>query len=71
MPKQSTKAQRDIAVIANRSIDALDSDQRATADARLRMTLLVDQYEVSAGSRTAAIKLVSEMSRVHCCRGWL
>lgn len=63
MPKQSTKAQRDIAVIANRSIDTLDSDQRATADARLRMTLLVDQYEVSAGSRTAAIKLVSEMSR--------
>ncbi|MGP4734342.1 MULTISPECIES: Mu transposase C-terminal domain-containing protein [unclassified Psychrobacter] len=63
MPKQSTKAQRDIAMIANRSIDTLDSDQRATADARLRMTLLVDQYEVSAGSRTAAIKLVSEMSR--------
>ncbi len=63
MPKQSTKAQRDIAVIANRSIDTLDSDQRATADARLRMTLLVDQYEVSAGNRTAAIKLVSEMSR--------
>lgn len=63
MPKQSPKAQRDIAVISNRNIDTLDSDQRATADARLRMTLLVGQYEASAGGRTAAIKLVSEMSR--------
>lgn len=63
MPKQSPKAQRDIAVIANRNIDVLDDAQRATADARLRMTLLVDQYEASAGSHTAAIKLVSEMSR--------
>lgn len=63
MPKQSPKAQRDIAVMSNRNIDTLDSDQRATADARLRMTLLVGQYEASAGNRTAAIKLVSEMSR--------
>lgn len=63
MPKQSPKAQRDIAVIANRNIDTLTSDQRATADARLRMTLLVGQYEASAGSRTAAIKAVSDMSR--------
>lgn len=63
VPKQSPKAQRDIAVMSNRNIDALDSEQRATADARLRMTLLVSQYEASAGSRTAAIKLVSEMSR--------
>ena len=63
MPKQSPKAQRDIAVMSNRNIDTLDSDQRATADARLRMTLLVGQYEASAGGRTAAIKLVSEMSR--------
>lgn len=63
MPKQSPKAQRDIAVMSNRNIDALDSEQRATADARLRMTLLVGQYEASTGGRTAAIKLVSEMSR--------
>lgn len=63
VPKQSPKAQRDIAVMSNRNIDTLDSEQRATADARLRMTLLVSQYEASAGSRTAAIKLVSEMSR--------
>ena len=63
MPRQSPKAQRDIAVMSNRNIDTLDSEQRATADARVHMTLLVGQYEASAGSRTAAIKLVSEMSR--------
>ena len=63
MPKQSTAAARQVAVIANRNIDTLDSKQRATADARLRMVLLVGQYEASAGSRTKAIKLVSEMSR--------
>lgn len=63
MPRQSPKAQRDIAVMSNRNIDTLDSEQRATADARVHMTLLVGQYEASTGSRTAAIKLVSEMSR--------
>ena len=63
MPKQSPKAQRDIAVISNRNIDTLDSDQRATADARLMMTLLVAKYEASTGSRTKAMKLVSAMSR--------
>ena len=59
MPRQSPKAQRDIAVMSNRNIDTLDSEQRATADARVHMTLLVGQYEASTGSRTAAIKLVS------------
>lgn len=63
MPKQSPDAARQVAVIANRNIDTLDTEQRATADARLRMTLLVGQYEASTGGRTAAIKLVSEMSR--------
>ncbi|MGP4950738.1 Mu transposase C-terminal domain-containing protein [Psychrobacter sp. T6-1] len=63
MPKQSPKAQRDIAIIANRNIDTLDTVQRATADARLLMTLLVSKYEASTGSRTKAINLVSSMSR--------
>ena len=63
MPKQTTGAERQVAVIANRDLSKLDDAQRATADARLQLTLLVGQYEVSAGSRTAAIKLVSEMSR--------
>ena len=62
MPKQSTTAARQVAVIANRNIDMLDSAQRATADARLLLTLLVSQYEASTGSRTKAIALVSQMS---------
>lgn len=63
MPKQSADAERQVMVIANRDLSQLDAAQRATADARLLMTLLVGQYEASAGSRTAAVKLVSEMSR--------
>ena len=51
----SPKAGRGVAVIANRSIDTLDSDQRATADARLMMTLLVAKYVASTGSRTKAM----------------
>ena len=49
--------------IRQRDLNKLTDVQRATADARLRMALLVEQYEADLGSRTKAIKLVSQLSR--------
>lgn len=63
MPKQSTDAARQVAIIANRDISKLDDTQRATADARLRMTLLVGQYEAALGSRNKALDEVVALSR--------
>lgn len=63
VPKQSTDAARQVAVIANRDLQSLDDAQRATADARIQMTLLVGQYEASLGSRNRALDVVVAMSR--------
>ena len=63
MPKQSTDAARQVATIANRDLQSLDDAQRATADARLRMTLLVGQYEAALGSRNKALDEVVALSR--------
>lgn len=63
MPKQSTDAARQVAIIANRDISKLDDAQRATADARLLMTLLVGQYQASLGSRNKALDAVVALSR--------
>ena len=62
MPKQSHVAGQ-IAIIANRDISKLDDAQRATADARLLMTLLVGQYQASLGSRNKALDAVVALSR--------
>lgn len=59
-PKASE--QREL-VIAERDLRELTHTQRETADARLRMALLVAQYEAKCGSRTKAIKIVSQLSR--------
>ena len=63
MPKQSTDATRQVALIANRDLSKLDDAQRATADARLQMTLLVGQYQASLGSRNKALDAVVALSR--------
>lgn len=63
MPKQSADAGRQVAVIANRDLQSLDDAQRATADARILMTLLVGQYEAGLGSRNKALDAVVAMSR--------
>lgn len=63
MPKQSTDTARQVAVIANRDLQTLDDAQRATADARIQMTLLVGQYEASLGSRNKALDAIVAMSR--------
>ncbi len=63
MPSQSASAGRQVAVIANRDISQLDDVQRAIADARIQMTLLVGQYEASLGSRNKALDAVVVMSR--------
>ena len=63
MPKQSTDAARQVAIIANRDISKLDDAQRATADARLLMTLLVGQYQATLGSRNKALDAVVALSR--------
>lgn len=63
MPKKSTDATRQVALIANRDLSKLDDAQRATADARLQMTLLVGQYQASLGSRNKALDAVVALSR--------
>lgn len=63
VPKQSSDAARQVAVIANRDLSKLDNAQRATADARIQITLLVGQYEASLGSRNKALDAVVAMSR--------
>lgn len=63
MPKQSTDATRQVALISNRDLSKLDDSQRATADARLQMTLLVGQYQASLGSRNKALDAVVALSR--------
>ncbi|MGP5041102.1 Mu transposase C-terminal domain-containing protein [Psychrobacter celer] len=63
VPKQSADAARQVATIANRDLQALDDAQRATADARIQMTLLVGQYEAALGSRNKALDAVVAMSR--------
>lgn len=63
VPKQTADAAHQVAVIANRDLSTLDDAQRATADARIQMTLLVAQYEASLGSRNKALDAVVAMSR--------
>lgn len=63
VPKQSADAARQVATIANRDLQSLDDAQRATADARIQMTLLVGQYEAALGSRNKALDAVVAMSR--------
>lgn len=63
VPKQSADAARQVATIANRDLQSLDDAQRATADARIQMTLLVGQYEAALGSRNKALDEVVALSR--------
>lgn len=58
----SAKENRKLA-LSGRDLAKLSHAQRATADARLRMALLVAQYEVDLGSRVKAVALVSRLSR--------
>lgn len=52
-----------VPALLERDLGDLNHVQRATADARLLMALLVAQFEIELGGRTVAISHVSELSR--------
>lgn len=62
-PSLSDRREIRAVAVANRDLNELTDEQRETADARLRMTLLVNQYQLECGTRIAALRLVSRLSR--------
>lgn len=52
-----------VPALVERDLGDLTNVQRATADARLLMALLVAQFECELGGRTVAIRHVSDLSR--------
>lgn len=52
-----------IPALLERDLGDLTHEQRATADARLLMALLVMQFDVGLGGRTKSLEYVSELSR--------
>ncbi len=61
MPKPNTSDHA--LMLKERDLSELTHEQRATADARLLMTLLVARFEAQTGGRAKAITLVSQLSR--------